>query len=134
LIAQQTQPLAVLYLAALGFGLFNLGYATALGLAYTMAQLTLTAMLVGSLILATMGQGWALAALSLPISLDRRPLLLLGFVTGFPALLGAWLGGLPATPTQTVLLLGIGLGGLLAAGYEVAQAFGRDSRLSAAAG
>jgi zinc transporter ZupT len=121
------QRLTLAYMIALGIGLHNLGEGLAIGAAYNVGAISLAGFLVVGFIIQNITEGLGIIA---PVLRDRpgiRNLLLLGFVGGAPAILGAWIGGFAPSPTLAVLFLGIGVGAIFEVIYEIARLIREDT-------
>lgn len=110
---------ALATLIALSIGLHNLGEGLAIGAAFSLGEAALGSFLVIGFTLHNVTEGVGIAAPLLP-KLDReqteRPSLLtfagLALLAGFPAVLGAWIGGFAFSPLLTALFLGVGIGAI----------------------
>ena len=93
------------FLVALGIGLHNLGEGLAIGSAYAVGSLALGATLVVGFALHNTTEGLAIVA---PVAQERqsrlRRLVLLGFLAGAPAVLGAWIGASAFNPSLAALM------------------------------
>jgi zinc transporter ZupT len=101
-------------LVAIGIGLHNLGEGLAIGSAYAVGALALGAFLVIGFALHNTTEGLAIVApvAQRPPSLGR--LLWLGVIAGAPAILGAWIGAAAFNASLAALLLGAGVGAIVA--------------------
>ena len=101
------------FLVALGIGLHNLGEGLAIGSAYAVGSLALGATLVVGFALHNTTEGLAIVA---PVAEERqanvRRLVLLGFLAGAPAVLGAWIGASAYNPSLAALMFGVGAGAI----------------------
>ena len=102
--------LAIALMLAIGIGLHNLGEGLAIGAAYSVGAITLGTFLVVGFIIQNITEGLGIIA---PVlrdkpSLDR--LVLMGWIGGAPAILGAWIGGYTPSPFLAVLFLAVGAG------------------------
>jgi ZIP family zinc transporter len=101
------------FLVALGIGLHNLGEGLAIGSAYAVGSLALGATLVVGFALHNTTEGLAIVA---PVAQERqanlRRLVLLGFLAGAPAVLGAWIGASAYNPSLAALMFGVGAGAI----------------------
>ena len=121
------QRLTLAYMIAVGIGLHNLGEGLAIGAAYNVGAISLGTFLVVGFIIQNITEGLGIIA---PVLRDRpgiRNLLLLGFVGGAPAIVGAWIGGFAPSPTLAVLFLGIGVGAIFQVAYEIARLIRKDT-------
>ena len=119
--------LSVARLIALGIGLHNLGEGLAIGAAYNVGEVALGAFLVVGFIIQNITEGLAIIA---PILRDRPTigqLALLGFIGGFPAVIGSWTGAFSPSPTLAVLFLAIGSGAIFEVVYEIAKLIQKDT-------
>lgn len=117
-----------LYLAALiavSIGLHNFGEGLAVGAAFALGEAALGSFLVIGFILHNITEGIGIAAPLVPgrktaegedaVQAQTPSLWIFAGLTllaGFPAVLGAWLGGFAFSPLLGVLFLGIGLGAI----------------------
>jgi zinc transporter ZupT len=110
------------FLIALSIGLHNFGEGLAVGAAFALGEAALGTFLVVGFILHNITEGIGIAA---PLVPNRRgaeeparaaPSLLtfagLALLAGFPAVLGAWIGGFSFSPLLGTIFLGIGLGAI----------------------
>jgi len=101
-------PLYVSGLIALGIGLHNLGEGLAIGAAFSLGEVGLTAFLVIGFMLHNVTEGLGIIS---PLARSRpaiRSLVALGLLAGLPTIVGAWSGGLAYSPTLSVLFLSVG--------------------------
>lgn len=122
-----------LYLAgmiAFGIGLHNLGEGLAIGAAFATGEAALGSFLVMGFMIHNITEGIGIAAPLLPSgkkdgSERAAPafstFIWLTLLAGFPASLGAWLGGFAFSPILATLFLGIGLGAIWQVILEVTQ-------------
>ncbi len=109
-------------LIAFSIGLHNLGEGLAVGAAFSLGEAALGSFLVIGFILHNITEGIGIAA---PLVSNKKtaakstpaapPLLTfagLALLAGFPAVLGAWIGGFAFSPLLSTLFLGIGLGAI----------------------
>lgn len=127
-----------LYLAgliALSIGLHNFGEGLAVGAAFALGEAALGSFLVIGFILHNITEGIGIAAPLVParkaaegsaVQASKntappgiRTFLGLTLLAGFPAVLGAWLGGFAFSPLVGTLFLGIGLGAIWQVVVEV---------------
>ena len=125
-------PLYISGLIALGIGLHNLGEGLAIGAAFTLGEVGLTAFLVIGFMLHNITEGLGIVS---PLARARpslRSLVGLGLLAGVPTILGAWSGGLAYSPTLSVLFLAIGAGAIVQVVWEIAKLLRRESKEAAA--
>ncbi|HHY88886.1 MAG TPA: metal transporter [Chloroflexi bacterium] len=134
------EPARGLYLAgliALSIGLHNFGEGLAVGAALALGEVALGTFLVVGFILHNLTEGVGIAA---PLVKDAGqeteegrsgpPLAVfagLALLAGFPAVLGAWIGGFAFSPLLGVIFLGIGLGAIWQVIVEVAALLRRSA-------
>jgi ZIP family zinc transporter len=109
------------YLISFGIGLHNLGEGLALGAAYGGGQISLTTLLVVGF---TLHNGTEGLAISGPILDDRVGLkepLIMGFIAGFPSVIGSVLGSIAYTDLFGVLFFSLASGALLYVIFELAR-------------
>ncbi len=108
-------------LIALSIGLHNFGEGLAVGAAFALGEAALGSFLVIGFILHNITEGIGIAAPLVPNrrseeAPQRAPSLLtfagLALLAGFPAVLGAWIGGFAFSPLLGTIFLGIGLGAI----------------------
>jgi len=108
-------------LIALSIGLHNFGEGLAVGAAFALGEAALGSFLVIGFILHNITEGIGIAAPLVPNrrsedDLHHAPSLLtfasLALLAGFPAVLGAWIGGFAFSPLLGTIFLGIGLGAI----------------------
>jgi len=111
--------LSAAYMIALGIGLHNFGEGLALGAAYVAGEFALTTALVIGFALhnGTEGLGIAGPVADMPIRL-REPLML-GFVAGFPTVLGSVVGSLAYSDVLGVVFFAAAGGALLFVSVEL---------------
>jgi zinc transporter ZupT len=119
------------FLVALGIGLHNLGEGLAIGSAYAIGSLALGAALVVGFALHNTTEGLAIVAPVARSGTARlRTLVLLGFLAGAPAVLGAWIGASAFHPSVAALMFGIGAGAIAQVIVQIAPAIrASDGRL-----
>lgn len=109
------------WLIALSIGLHNFGEGLAVGAAFALGEAALGSFLVIGFILHNITEGIGIAAPLVPnrrneAETSRTPSLAtfagLALLAGFPAVLGAWIGGFAFSPLLGTLFLGIGLGAI----------------------
>jgi zinc transporter ZupT len=133
--ARGTAARSGLYLAVLiagSIGLHNFGEGLAVGAAFSLGEAALGSFLVIGFILHNVTEGIGIAAPLVPAkaspssaqvievpqaaSENSSPGLLtfvgLAFLAGFPAVLGAWIGGFAFSPLLATIFLGIGMGAI----------------------
>jgi zinc transporter ZupT len=121
-------PLYISGLIALGIGLHNLGEGLAIGAAFTLGEVGLTAFLVIGFMLHNITEGLGIVS---PLARARpslRSLVGLGLLAGLPTIVGAWSGGLAYSPTLSVLFLAIGAGAIVQVVWEIAKLLRRESK------
>lgn len=124
---EAAQRLALAFMIAVGIGLHNLGEGLAIGAAYNVGEIALGSFLVVGFIIQNITEGLGIIA---PILRDRpalRQLVLLGFVGGFPAVVGSWIGGFAPNPTLAVLFLAVGTGAVFEVVYEILKLIHKDT-------
>lgn len=108
-------------LIALSIGLHNFGEGLAVGAAFALGEAALGSFLVIGFILHNITEGIGIAAPLVPNrrseeGQNRAPSFLtfagLALLAGFPAVLGAWIGGFAFSPLLGTIFLGIGLGAI----------------------
>ena len=101
-------------LVAIGIGLHNLGEGLAIGAAYGTGALALGAFLIVGFALHNTTEGLAIVA---PLG-DSKPqlsrLVLFGLIAGAPVIAGAWIGAAAFNNSIAALLLGVGVGAIVA--------------------
>ena len=121
------QRMTLAFMIAVGIGLHNLGEGLAIGAAYNVGEIALGTFLVVGFIIQNITEGLGIIA---PILRDRpswRQLALLGFVGGFPAVVGSWIGGFAPNPTLAVLFLAVGTGAVFEVVYEILKLIHKDT-------
>lgn len=111
--------IALATLIALSIGLHNLGEGLAIGAAFALGEAALGSFLVIGFTLHNVTEGVGISAPLLP-SLNRGQVQQpsfstfagLALVAGFPAVIGAWIGGFAFSPLLAALFLGIGIGAI----------------------
>jgi zinc transporter ZupT len=118
-------------LIAVSIGLHNFGEGLAVGAAFSLGEAALGSFLVIGFILHNVTEGIGIAAPLVPsgraseTAAQAQPaptvwtFVLLALLAGFPAVLGAWLGGFAFSPLLGVVFLGIGLGAIWQVVVEV---------------
>ena len=115
------QRRALATVIAVGIGLHNLGEGLAIGAAYAVGAAALGTFLVVGFIIQNITEGLGIVV---PVAKDRpslRTLALLGLISGAPAIVGAWVGGLVSSQPLSVLFLAIGAGAVLQVAYEIGR-------------
>ena len=110
--AAPPSALFVAGLIALGIGLHNFGEGLAIGAAFALGEAALGSFLVVGFTLHNITEGVGIAA---PLTREParvRTLIGLVLLAGFPAVLGAWLGGFAFSPLLAAVFLGIGAGAI----------------------
>jgi zinc transporter, ZIP family len=121
-------PLYVSALIALGIGLHNLGEGLAIGAAFALGEVGLTAFLVIGFMLHNVTEGLGIVS---PLARSRpslRSLVGLGLLAGLPTIVGAWSGGIAYSPTLAVLFLSIGAGAIVQVVWEIAKLLRQGSK------
>ena len=121
-------PLFVATLIALGIGLHNLGEGLAIGAAYGLGEVGLTAFLILGFTLHNVTEGLGIVS---PLARIRPKLwhfVALGALAGVPTIFGAWIGGLAYSPTASVLFLSIGAGAIVQVVWEIGRLMRRDAK------
>jgi zinc transporter, ZIP family len=121
----QRSGLYVASLIALSIGLHNFGEGLAVGAAFALGEAALGSFLVIGFILHNVTEGIGIAAPLVPARKageapegekpaqpGLKTFAVLALIAGFPAVLGAWIGGFAFSPLLGVLFLGIGLGAI----------------------
>jgi zinc transporter, ZIP family len=109
-------------------GLHNLGEGLAIGSAYAVGELALGAFLIVGFALHNTTEGVAIVA---PLARQRtslRTLLLLGALAGAPAIIGAVVGAGVNNAELSALLLGVGVGAIVAVVVQIVPALRRDGQ------
>jgi zinc transporter ZupT len=125
-------PLYVSGLIALGIGLHNLGEGLAIGAAFAIGEVGLTAFLIIGFMLHNVTEGLGIVS---PLARSRPTigsLIGLGLLAGVPTIIGAWSGGLAYSPTLSVLFLAIGAGAIIQVVWEIGKLLRRGSKEAAA--
>lgn len=118
--------LAIAFLIAIGIGLHNLGEGLAIGAAYSIGSASLGTFLVVGFILQNITEGLGIIA---PVLRDKPPLsklIWMGVIGGFPAVVGAWIGGLTFSKPLAIFFLAIGAGAVFEVVYEIGKLIRRD--------
>jgi zinc transporter ZupT len=121
-------PLYISGLIALGIGLHNLGEGLAIGAAFALGEVGLTAFLIIGFMLHNVTEGLGIVS---PLARARpsiRALVGLGLLAGLPTIVGAWSGGLAYSPTLSVLFLAIGAGAIVQVVWEIAKLLGQGRK------
>jgi zinc transporter ZupT len=124
---ETAQRLSIAYMIATGIGIHNLGEGLAIGAAYNVGEIAFGAFLVVGFVLQNITEGLGIIA---PVLRDRpgvRPLIMMGFIGGAPAIVGAWIGGFAPSPTLAVLFLAIGTGAIFEVVFEIAKLIRKDT-------
>jgi zinc transporter ZupT len=114
-------PLYIAMLIAIGIGLHNLGEGLAIGAAYSLGEVGLTAFLVLGFTLHNVTEGLGIVT---PLARARPSigsLIGLGVIAGVPTILGTWSGGLAYSPILAVLFLSIGAGAIVQVVWEIGK-------------
>ena len=121
--------LALATLVALGIGLHNLGEGLAIGTSFRFSEIALGSFLVVGFMIhnVTEGLGIAAPAAEAGVSPSFGRLAWLAMLAGFPAVIGAWLGGFLAGDLLAVLFFGIAAGAALEVVVEVGRYIQRQA-------
>lgn len=125
-------PLYVAGLIALGIGLHNLGEGLAIGAAFAIGEVGLTAFLIIGFMLHNVTEGLGIVSPLARVHASVRSLVGLGLLAGVPTILGAWSGGLGYSPMLSVLFLSIGAGAIVQVVWEIAKLLRKGSKEAAA--
>lgn len=101
------------YMISIGIGLHNLGEGLALGAAYGAGQFALTTVLIVGFALHNGTEGLGIAGPVSGIPLSWREPVALGFIAGFPTILGSVIGAIAYTDILGVLFFAAAGGALL---------------------
>lgn len=121
-------PLFVAGLIALGIGLHNLGEGLAIGAAYALGEVGLTAFLVLGFTLHNVTEGIGIVS---PLARQRPKLLQLAALcalAGVPTIFGTWVGALAYSPVAAVLFLALGAGAIIQVVWEVGRLVLRETK------
>jgi len=115
--------LALATLIAVGIGLHNFGEGLAIGTSFALGELALGSFLIVGFMVHNVTEGLGIAT---PIADQRRDvgvarLALLAVVAGFPAVLGAWLGGFVTSDVLAVIFFAVAAGAALEVVVEVGR-------------
>ncbi len=120
--------LYVALLIAIGIGLHNFGEGLAIGAAYSLGEVGLTAFLVLGFTLHNVTEGLGIVT---PLSRERPTLAQLaglGAIAGVPTIFGTWSGGLAYSPILAVLFLSIGAGAIVQVVWEIGKLLRADGK------
>lgn len=120
-------PFWVAMLIAAGIGLHNLGEGLAIGAAYALGEVALTAFLVLGFTLHNVTEGFGIVT---PLAREKPSLarlVLLGAIAGLPTIAGTWIGGLVYSPTMAAFFLAVGAGAIVQVVWEIAKLMRRDT-------
>ena len=126
--AGDLSPLYISLLIAVGIGLHNLGEGLAIGAAYALGEVGLTAFLVLGFTLHNVTEGLGIVT---PLARTRPTLLQLaglGLIAGAPTIIGTWSGGLAYSPILAVLFLSIGAGAIVQVVWEISKLVRREGK------
>lgn len=126
--AGDLSPLYIAMLIAVGIGLHNLGEGLAIGAAYALGEVGLTAFLVLGFTLHNVTEGLGIVT---PLARTRPTLpqlAALGLIAGAPTIIGTWSGGLAYSPILAVLFLSIGAGAIVQVVWEIGKLLRRDGK------
>lgn len=101
------------YIISFAIGMHNLGEGLALGAAYATGQLALTTLLVVGFALHNGTEGVAISGPVSDIPVRLRELVLMGFLAGFPTIIGSAIGSLFYSDFAGALFFSIAAGALL---------------------
>ena len=101
------------YVISFAIGMHNLGEGLALGAAYAAGQLALTTLLVVGFALHNGTEGVAISGPVSDIPVRLRALVLMGFLAGFPTIIGSVVGSLFYSNIAGALFFSIAAGALL---------------------
>ena len=118
-MAGSGSKLLTAYMMALGIGLHNFGEGLALGAAYGAGQFALTTALVVGFALHNGTEGLAIAGPVSDTPMRLRQPLAMGFIAGFPTILGSVLGSLAYSELLGVLFFSAAGGALLFVAVEL---------------
>jgi zinc transporter, ZIP family len=126
--------LALALLVAIGIGVHNLGEGLAIGTSFAVGELQLGTFLVIGFMVHNVTEGLGIAA---PASSERPSVAQLGalaLVAGFPAVLGAWIGGYTSSDVLAALFFALAAGAALQVVVEVGRWLARRSTVSLRSG
>lgn len=121
------QRFSVAFMIAAGIGFHNLGEGLAIGTAYNVGEISLSTFLVVGFIIQNITEGLGIIAPLLREKPGIGQLGLLGLIGGFPAILGAWIGGFLPSPVLAALFFGIGTGAIFEVVYEIGKLIHKDT-------
>ncbi|HYZ93773.1 MAG TPA: metal transporter [Actinomycetota bacterium] len=124
----EASRLYVALLIAVGIGLHNLGEGLAIGAAYALGEVGLTAFLILGFTMHNVTEGLGIVT---PLSRERpslRQLAGLGAIAGVPTILGTYSGGLAYSPIMAVLFLSIGAGAIVQVVWELGKLLRGDGK------
>lgn len=124
---QESSPLRIAYLIALGIGLHNLGEGLAIGAAFTMGEAALGSFLVLGFTLHNITEGVGIAAPIVRTSPGPKHFVLLIVLAGAPAIVGTWFGGFSFNPVLATAFMAVGVGAILQVIWEVGKLVARDT-------
>jgi zinc transporter ZupT len=120
--------LRIATLIGLGIGLHNLGEGLAIGAAFALGEAALGSFLVIGFTLHNVTEGIGIVA---PVTKDKPSLATfigLALLAGFPAVIGAWIGGFAYSPVLATIFLGIGIGAIWQVIVEVGRLLLNDAQ------
>jgi ZIP family zinc transporter len=120
--------LRIATLIGLSIGLHNLGEGLAIGAAFALGEAALGSFLVIGFTLHNVTEGIGIVA---PVTKDRPSLATfigLALLAGFPAVIGAWIGGFAYSPVLATIFLGIGIGAIWQVIVEVGRLLLNDAQ------
>ena len=130
------QSSSLMYIFALGIGLFGLGEGAITGLAYSQGTLIAGSLPLAGAIIQNLAKGLGILLPILPGQATKPgvgQLALMGGIGGFPVLLGIWISFFIPMLAVSLLLLGIGLGAILALIYEIIRRIKQEANLQSGA-
>jgi ZIP family zinc transporter len=118
-LAGSDSKLLTAYMMALGIGLHNFGEGLALGAAYGAGQFALTTALVVGFALHNGTEGLGIAGPVSDTPMRLRQPLAMGFIAGFPTIIGSVIGSLAYSELLGVLFFSVAGGALLFVAVEL---------------
>jgi ZIP family zinc transporter len=101
------------YVISVAIGLHNLGEGLSIGAAYASGQLGLTTVLIVGFVIHNGTEGMAISGPISDISIKAKELFLMGFLAGFPTVVGSVVGSVLYSDLAGVLFFSIAAGALL---------------------
>ncbi len=114
-----TRARTIVFAAAFGIGVHNLGEGLAVGSAFAVGNVSLGATLIVGFMIHNITEGLPLIA---PVARGKAPvgfLVRMGFLAGAPAIIGTIIGGYAFSPVWGVFFLGIGGGAIFQVVIEI---------------